>query len=120
MPVPKLTLNRQLESLAVAIVEQQRALDDRYREDLREFRKVCEHAHGTRLQSILRTVAPVRLVTTEATLETRMFVSFEQASALRVRLATLGLQKRYERTTQAHLQLRCSLTISPRSQRSDT
>jgi hypothetical protein len=120
MTVPKLTLNQQLESLARAIAVQQRELDDHYRQDLEQFQAVCALAQGAPLQSLLRALAPSRLVTTEATLDTRMFVSFEQASELRVRLATLGLQKRYERTTQAQLRLQCSLTVRPRSPHADT
>jgi hypothetical protein len=117
MIAAKLTLNAQLVSLVSAVVAQQYALDADYRQALREFRPVWRLAQDAGLDAVARAVMPSRLVATEATIECGLFVMYERASGLRVSIAGLGLQKRYARTTQAHLQLRCSLTAPPRSPR---
>jgi len=119
MSVQKLTLDQQLQCLVVSIAEQQRVLDDAWREDIEEFRKVIALVPSRGFESFIRRLAPVRLVTTSATIETHLFVSRERMSDLRVRLATLGLQKRYALTTQSHLQLRCTLTARPQSPRGE-
>ena len=115
MSVQKLTLDRQLQSLVVTIVEQQRMLDDAWREELEEFRKVVTRVPYRGFDSFIRRLAPVRLVATSASIEARMFVSQERMSDLRVRLATLGLQRRYALTAQSHLTVQCTLTARPQS-----
>ena len=119
MSVQKLTLDRQLQSLVLAVVEQQRTLDDAWRGELDEFRKVVARVPFRGFDSFIRRLAPVRLVATSATVEARMFVSQERMSDLRVRLATLGLQRRYALTTQSHLTLQCTLTARPQSLRGE-
>ena len=114
MPVPKLTLDRQLSSLVSAIAGQQRVLDARYQQDLREFVPVWQQLRAAGLDALGRELAPARMVAVSAEIETHLFVSHERASGMSVRLATLGLQKRYALTTQGHLQLRCTLTARPR------
>ena len=114
MAVRKLTLNRQLSVLVSAITGQQRELDARYRQELREFVPICQQLRAAGLDALGRELAPLRLVAVSAEIESRLFVSHERASGMSVRLATLGLQKRYALTTQGHLQLRCTLTARPR------
>jgi hypothetical protein len=113
MSAPKLTLTRQLSSLVSAVAGQQRELDDDYRQDVRDFLPVWQLLRTSGLDALGRAIAPARLVATSAYVDVRLFVSHEEASALQVRLATLGLQKRYARTTQAHLHLQCTLTVRP-------
>ena len=117
MIAAKLTLNAQLASLVSAVTAQQQALDADYRQARREFQPLWQLAHDAGLDTVARALAPVRLVATAATIECGLFVKNERASGLRVSIAGLGLQKRYARTTQAHLQLRCSITTPPRSPR---
>jgi hypothetical protein len=113
MTVPKLTLDRQLASLVSAVADQQRELDDHYRQELRDFLPVWEQIRAAGLDALGRMVAPARFVATSIDIDVRLFVSHAQASELQVRLATLGLQKRYAVTTQSQLQLQCTLTARP-------
>jgi hypothetical protein len=113
MSAQKLTLTRQLSSLVSAVAGQQRVLDDDYRQSVRDFLPVWHVLRASGLDALGRAIAPARLVATSACVDVRLFVSHDESSELRVRLATLGLQKRYARTTQAHLQLQCTLTVRP-------
>jgi hypothetical protein len=114
MTVQKLTLDRQLEELLLPIAVQQDALDAAWQDDLCEFLSAWRVAdRAGRLAAVGRALAPARLMMTEATIDVKLFVSHGEATGWSVRLVALGLQKRYEHTTQAHLELRCTLTSRP-------
>lgn len=113
MSAQKLTLEQPITALALDVAAQQAQSDREWLEDVCEFAPILRAARRAGVESLGLALMPSRLVLTQADFEMKLFVMQRQSTDITVRLASLGLQKRFERAVHSQLTIRCTVSLRP-------
>jgi hypothetical protein len=109
----KLTLEQPIIALALDVAAQQARSDQAWLEDVCEFAPILRDARRAGIESLGLALMPSRQVLTQADFEMKLFVTQRRSTEITVRLASLGLQKRFERAVHSQLTVRCTVSLRP-------